>query len=57
MRFLDEDEELNPIVSAVNLVDVFLVIIAIFYYGMVKAGVSIDGTFVTRFFSLSCDCF
>lgn len=28
MRFLDEDEELNPIVSAVNLVDVFLVIIA-----------------------------
>lgn len=27
MRFLDEDEELNPIVSAVNLVDVFLVII------------------------------
>lgn len=28
MKFLDEDEELNPIVSAVNLVDVFLVIIA-----------------------------
>ncbi|SFD12761.1 DUF2149 domain-containing protein [Pseudoalteromonas denitrificans] len=28
MRFLDEDEELNPIVSAVNLIDVFLVIIA-----------------------------
>lgn len=28
MRFLDEDEELNPIVSAVNLVDVFLVVIA-----------------------------
>ncbi|WDE01127.1 DUF2149 domain-containing protein [Thalassomonas actiniarum] len=28
MRFLEEDEELNPIVSAVNLVDVFLVIIA-----------------------------
>ncbi|MGL1956031.1 MAG: DUF2149 domain-containing protein [Colwellia sp.] len=28
MRFLDEDEELNPIVSAINLVDVFLVIIA-----------------------------
>lgn len=28
MRFLDEDEELNPIISAVNLVDVFLVIIA-----------------------------
>ncbi|MGI5308357.1 DUF2149 domain-containing protein [Rheinheimera sp. WS51] len=28
MRFLDDDEELNPIVSAVNLVDVFLVIIA-----------------------------
>ena len=28
MRFLDEDEELNPILSAVNLVDVFLVIIA-----------------------------
>lgn len=28
MRLLDEDEELNPIISAVNLVDVFLVIIA-----------------------------
>jgi len=28
VRFLDDDEELNPIVSAVNLVDVFLVIIA-----------------------------
>jgi len=28
MRFLEEDEELNPIVSAVNLIDVFLVIIA-----------------------------
>ena len=28
MKFLDEDEELNPITSAVNLVDVFLVIIA-----------------------------
>ncbi|MCV6623257.1 DUF2149 domain-containing protein [uncultured Pseudoteredinibacter sp.] len=28
MKFLDEDEELNPIISAVNLVDVFLVIIA-----------------------------
>ena len=28
MRFLDEDEELNPILSAVNLVDVVLVIIA-----------------------------
>lgn len=28
MRILDEDEELNPIVSAVNLVDVFLVVIA-----------------------------
>ncbi len=28
MRFLDEDEELNPILSAVNLIDVFLVIIA-----------------------------
>ena len=28
MRLLDEDEELNPILSAVNLVDVFLVIIA-----------------------------
>jgi len=28
MRFLDDDEELNPIISAVNLVDVFLVIIA-----------------------------
>ncbi|ALO35437.1 hypothetical protein CMT41_12455 [Colwellia sp. MT41] len=27
MRFLDEDEELNPILSAVNLIDVFLVII------------------------------
>lgn len=28
MRLLDEDEELNPIISAVNLVDVFLVVIA-----------------------------
>ena len=28
MRLLDEDEELNPILSAVNLIDVFLVIIA-----------------------------
>jgi len=28
MKFLNEDEELNPIVSAINLVDVFLVIIA-----------------------------
>lgn len=28
MRILDEDEELNPIISAVNLVDVFLVVIA-----------------------------
>ncbi|WP_133406489.1 DUF2149 domain-containing protein [Parashewanella tropica] len=28
MKFLNEDEELNPIVSAVNLIDVFLVIIA-----------------------------
>ena len=28
MRFLDEDEELNPILSSVNLIDVFLVLIA-----------------------------
>ena len=28
MRILSEDEELNPIISAVNLVDVFLVVIA-----------------------------
>lgn len=28
MKFLDEDEELNPILSVVNLVDVFLVVIA-----------------------------
>lgn len=28
MRLLNEDEELNPMSSAVNLVDVFLVIIA-----------------------------
>ena len=28
MRFLDDDDDLNPITSAVNLVDVFLVIIA-----------------------------
>lgn len=27
MRFLDEDEELNPMMSTVNLVDVFLVVI------------------------------
>jgi len=28
MHFLDEDEEINPILSAVNLIDVFLVVIA-----------------------------
>ena len=28
MRFLDEDEELNPLQSTVNLIDVFLVVIA-----------------------------
>ena len=28
MKFLEEDESLNPILSAVNLIDVFLVIIA-----------------------------
>ncbi|NRB23833.1 DUF2149 domain-containing protein [Shewanella sp.] len=28
MRFLDEDEELNPILSSVNLIDIFLVLIA-----------------------------
>lgn len=28
MNFLDEDEELNPILSVANLVDVFLVLIA-----------------------------
>lgn len=28
MKFLDEDEELNPILSSVNLIDVFLVLIA-----------------------------
>ena len=28
MKFLDEDEELNPILSIVNLIDVFLVLIA-----------------------------
>jgi len=28
MKFLDEDEELNPILSVVNLVDVFLVLVA-----------------------------
>ena len=28
MRFLDDDDDLNPITTAVNLVDVFLVIIA-----------------------------
>lgn len=27
MRFLDEDEELNPMLSTVNLLDVFLVVI------------------------------
>ena len=27
MRFLDDDEELNPMMSTVNLVDVFLVVI------------------------------
>jgi len=28
MKFLEEDESLNPILSAVNLIDVFLVIVA-----------------------------
>lgn len=28
MKFLDEDEELNPMLSVVNIVDVFLVLIA-----------------------------
>ncbi len=28
MRFLDDDDDLNPITTAVNLVDVFLVVIA-----------------------------
>jgi hypothetical protein len=28
MRFLDDDEELNPLQSTVNLIDVFLVVIA-----------------------------
>ncbi len=28
MRFLDDDDDLNPIITAVNLVDVFLVVIA-----------------------------
>jgi len=28
MKFLDEDEEMNPIISVANMVDVFLVVIA-----------------------------
>ncbi|MDD3761723.1 MAG: DUF2149 domain-containing protein [Nevskiales bacterium] len=28
LRILDEDEELNPILSVVNLIDVFLVLVA-----------------------------
>ncbi len=28
MKFLQDDESLNPIISAVNLIDIFLVIIA-----------------------------
>lgn len=36
MRFLDEDEELNPILSTVNLVDVFLVLIAALLISMAQ---------------------
>lgn len=36
MRLLEEDESLNPIISAVNLVDVFLVIIAALMISIAK---------------------
>jgi len=41
MRFLDDDEELNPIVSAVNLVDVFLVIIAALLIALAQSPLNI----------------
>lgn len=41
MRFLEEDEELNPIVSAVNLVDVFLVIIAALLIALAQSPLNI----------------
>jgi len=44
MRFLDEDEELNPIVSAVNLVDVFLVIIAALLIALAQNPLNIYST-------------
>ncbi len=44
MRFLDEDEELNPIVSAVNLVDVFLVIIAATLIALAQSPLNIYST-------------
>ena len=36
MRLLQEDESLNPILSAVNLIDVFLVIIAALLISIAK---------------------
>lgn len=36
MRFLDDDDDLNPITSAVNLVDVFLVVIAALMISIVQ---------------------
>lgn len=44
MKFLDEDEELNPILSAVNLVDVFLVIIAALLIALAQNPLSVFST-------------
>lgn len=44
MKLLDEDEELNPILSAVNLVDVFLVIIAALLIALAQNPLSVFST-------------
>ncbi|MBN7819353.1 DUF2149 domain-containing protein [Bowmanella yangjiangensis] len=44
MKFLNEDEELNPIISAVNLVDVFLVIIAALLISIAQNPLSVFST-------------
>lgn len=44
MKILQEDEELNPILSAVNLIDVFLVIIAALMIALAQNPLSIFST-------------
>ena len=36
LKILDEDEELNPLLSVINLIDVFLVLIAVLLIIIVK---------------------